>query len=1173
MPATHRTMSSALRIPFLTAAAFTLAALFPCPAAAPPKTADEFEFFEKRIRPVLAERCYECHSATSKKLKANLRLDSRDGMLKGGESGQPVIVPGDAARSRLIEALRQTNPDLQMPPRTSGKKLRDDQIADFVAWVNAGALAPKGSPKSKVQSPKSAAAKPHWAFTAPKEQAVPKVKETRWPLTPVDNFILAKLESNGLKPSPPADKFALLRRATYDLTGLPPTPAEVDTFLKDTAADAYPRLVERLLASPRYGERWGRHWLDVARYSDTKGYVYAREERFWVHAHAYRDWVIRAFNDDLPYDRFLLLQIAADQVVEKFNVPSSQFPVEPAPADLAAMGFLTLNRRFLGVTHDIVDDRIDVVTRGALGLTVACARCHDHKYDPIPTRDYYSLYGVFRSNTEEALPIASAPERTETYAVFEKELKTRVDKFNTTLAAHRDLAARRVRARAGDYLVAQLELQKYPEEGFDQVLTDKDIIPTFVRHWQTYLFHTGKQFDPVWAPWHTFAALAENEFTAKAPGALAKLLASSRAKLNPRVASAFAPPPASMRDVAERYGKLLADVNNEWLAALAAGKTNRPPPPAALADASAEALRQILYAADSPAVVPADGIVDTEMFFTSGECDALWKLQGEVDRHLIRTPVSPDYAVFLADREPKMNPRVFKRGNPAQKAEEVPRQFLEVIAGPKRQPFQHGSGRLELAQAIISPDNPLTARVMVNRIWLHHFGAGLVTTPSDFGRRAEPPSHPELLDWLARRFVAGKWSVKAMHRVLMLSATYQQEGEYSVFSVQSSVGEDLSKLGTLPKPSKANTEHLSRRARELDPANRLLSCMNRHRLEFEELRDSLLAVAGDLDPRMGGKPTDMFAAANQRRSVYGLVDRQFLPSVFRVFDFANPDLHIPQRHDTTVAQQALFFLNSPFVAERAKSLLQRPEVAAASAPREKLRQIYRAVYLRDPSASHLDAALNFVRAAEADVAALPPKPVATAWHYGFGEYDEPARVLKGFTPLPHFTGTAWQGGPQWPDAKLGWVQLTAAGGHAGNDLQHAAVRRWIAPRDATVAISGAVEHTATAGDGVRAFIAATGKGQLKTATVHNAKEEMKVATVEVKQGDTIDFIVDFRANLNSDEFKWAPVITASSATDGAKEWNAKQEFVGVPSAPPPPLPPWAQYAQVLLLANEFVFVD
>ena len=450
-----------------------MALLWPLLTAAPvlAQSPADLEFFEKQVRPLLVASCSECHG--DEKQSNELRLDSREAILKGGERG-PAIVPGKPDESLLIQAVRQSG-ELEMPP---DGKLADEQIAILEHWVEIGAPWPANDVTPADQ--RAEAQRTHWAFQPVHLPAVPSVEDAAWVKNPIDAFVLAELESRGLKPSPPADRRTLIRRVTYDLTGLPPTPAEVEAFVGDADPDAYAKLIDRLLASPQYGEHWARHWLDVARYADTKGYVYGREERFFVHAPAYRDWVVRAFNEDLPYDDFLLLQLAADQA---------------APNDrsaLAAMGYLTLGRRFLGVTHDIIDDRIDVVGRGMLGLTVGCARCHDHKYDPIPTDDYYSLYGVFQNCTERLVPIAEPAARDEAYEAFEAELKKRQQALAEAMAKAREETSAIVRRKTAEYLAAQLQLEKYPEESFSQILAKEDINPIFVRRWQAYLLKMAK---------------------------------------------------------------------------------------------------------------------------------------------------------------------------------------------------------------------------------------------------------------------------------------------------------------------------------------------------------------------------------------------------------------------------------------------------------------------------------------------------------------------------------------------------------------------------------------------------------------------------------------------------------------------------------------------------------
>ena len=1083
--------------------------------AQPPGDADAFE---KEVRPLLIARCGKCHGAD--KAKAGLRLDSRQALIDGGETG-PAVAPGRPEDSLLIAAVRHAG-DLKMPP---DRRLNDEQIAALERWVGAGAPWPESSrpaPDSKAD-----AWRRHWASRPIGDPAPPAVRAAGWCRNPIDAFVLAGLEAAGLSPSPRADRRTLIRRATYDLTGLPPTPTEVEAFAADPAPDAYEALVDRLLASPHYGERWARHWLDVARYSDTKGYVYAREERFFVQAPAYRDWVVRAFNEDLPYDRFLLLQIAADQA---------------APGDraaLAAMGFLTLGRRFLGVTHDIIDDRIDVVTRGTMGLTVGCARCHDHKFDPIPTADYYSLYGVFQNSTERLVPIAEPAVRDE---AFEQELLSRERKLQEAMAANRAEASMRARARLADYLLAQRDLSKFPEEGFDQILSKSDLIPAFVRRWESYLAAAARADDPVFRPWRAFAALRDDEFPVRAAAVASELAGPGSPALNPLVARAFQAPPASIREVAGRYVRLFDEADRHWQDLGSRAKAEGSAGPPALPDADEEALRQVLVGPRSPTVVPDEGIVSTEGFFHFEAIEALWRLQGEVERWLIQSPGAPACAVALVDREALREPRIFRRGNPATKGDEVPRRFLSALAGPDRRPFARGSGRLELAQAIVDPGNPLTARVWVNRIWQHHFGAGLVLTPSDFGLRAEAPTHPGLLDWLARRLMAGGWSTKAIHRQILLSAAYQQRAD---------------------GPADPAAREL---ALKLDPEDRLIWRMTPRRLTFEELRDTLLAVSGGLDRRPGGRAAELFpaGATNPRRSIYGLVDRQFLPGVLRLFDFANPDLHIPRRSETTVPQQALFALNHPFLAERARAL-----AAAASAddPAGRVRQLYRAAYQRDPTEAQRVEALAFLDAAGSEPRPVPPAETL-AWQYGYGAIDESAGTLREFHPLPHFSGTAWGGGPSWPDPALGWVRITALGGHAGNDLQHAAIRRWTAPRDGSVAVKSTAIHDVEAGDGIRVWLLSGRHGVLKSATLHHGRQEIDADPIAVKAGDTLDFVVDFRADLNSDEFDWAPTVRDLSAPSST--WDAARDFAGPPAAL---LTPWEQLAQVLLLANELMFVD
>ncbi len=1050
---------------------------------------DGIEFFESRIRPLLAERCIECHG--EQKQEGGLRLDSRAGWQAGGDQGA-VIVAGDPLASRLVSAVRYADESLKMPPR---KKLTDQQIDDLVHWIQIGAPDPRdGKPVSK------SITKPLWSLQPLAVVEPPAAAGNDWSDHPVDRFLLDKLQKVGLKPSPAADRRTLLRRVTFDLTGLPPSVAEVESFVNDRSPDAYAKVVDKLLDSPHYGEQWARHWLDIARYSDTKGYVYAREEKRWVHASTYRDWVVRALNADMPYDQFVRLQIAADQIVP------------PQSPDLAAMGYLTIGRRFLGVTHDIIDDRIDVVSRGMLGLTVACARCHDHKYDPIPTRDYYSLYGVFQSSAEQLVPCGDSQD-----AAAVDELAKRKKKLNDTMAQRREEQAARTRARVEQHLLAQLELEKYPEEVFSQLLDENDINPVVVRRWQAYLSSDSQRPVPLFAKWHALSAKKDIE---------------------------------GLRVAAREYGETFLQIEKQWRDLLM-----KEPNSSALPDADAERLRGVLYGDDSPCTVPDEHIANIEFFFPIGVTTELWKNQAAVDQWLLDNAGSPSHATVLVDRSRPVTPRVFLRGNPTTKGPEEPRHFLSALKemdGGEVQYFKQGSGRLELANSIADPRNPLTARVMVNRVWMHHFGRGLVNTPSDFGRRSEDPSHPELLDWLSRAFIESGWRLKSLHRMLLLSQAYQQDSR-----------------------GPADEEFVSK-AMQVDPENRFLWRMAVHRLSFEEARDAWLAASGELDLLIGGRPQPLFAKPNVRRTLYAFVDREDLSPVLRMFDFANPDLSIAQRNSTTVPQQALFAMNHPFIADRVAKLTKSVVSTDASA---SVARLYAALYQRQPTDHEMHLALAFI---DADPTRTPNHDAqpsgdsrANQWSYGFGELDVTQGKVVGFTPLPHFSGTAWQGGSSFPDPALGWLQLSASGGHPGNDLKHAVVRRWIAPVAGDYRVQSKLIHEPNVGDGIRGFICHSRQGLLKSVTVHHSSEVMNLDSLRMEVGDTIDFVVDIREGLNSDQFLWSPEVALKSSSGSAlageqSVWKADADFRGPPTAQ---LDRWGQLTQVLMLSNEFMFVD
>jgi cytochrome c553 len=721
--------------------------LAPVCATAQQLTRQQTDYFENKIRPLFVSKCYKCHSQEAPKLKGGLSLESREGWAKGGDNG-PSIVPGDPEKSMLITAVRYKDPDLQMPPK--GEKLSDEQIATLENWVKMGAPDPR---TGTVVAVKKNAPRDHWAFKPVSKAPVPEVPETNWVQTPVDAFILAKLKENGMKPSPPADKRTLIRRATFDLTGLPPTQQELKDFLADNSPGAFAKVVDRLLASPHYGERWGRYWLDTARYSDTKGDVKKmQEDPRYPYAWTYRDYVVRSFNEDKPYSRFIVEQIAADKVLAN----------QPDKRNLAAMGFLTVGERFNENQNDIINDRIDVVTKGFLGLTVTCARCHDHKFDPIPTKDYYSLHGIFASSVE--------PQREPVIGTVDTLSPEYIDYYNKV-------------------------------SGLEKKITTL----------------TGQR---------------------------------RGARGTPR----------------------LKEIQQQ-----------------------------------------------------------LVQLRGQLTELDMNNPAAPVRAMVLHDRPNPSDSPVFIRGEAENKGDVVPRQFLSILSGPNRTAYRSGSGRLELANSIANRNNPLTARVIVNRIWMHHFDAGIVTTPDDFGNQSAAPSHPELLDYLAARFMDEGWSIKKMHRLIMLSSVYQESSENNPRFAQS------------------------------DPHNRLLWRANIRRMEFEEVRDSLLAIGGKLDETIGGRPVILGAYPySTRRTVYGYIDRRDLPELYNQFDFANPDVTTGRRYETIVPQQSLFLMNSPLVMEQAKNLVSLPEFQSKESDQDRVKVLYELVYQREATPVEIQLGVRFV---------------------------------------------------------------------------------------------------------------------------------------------------------------------------------------------------------------------
>lgn len=1124
-----------LRPPSALLAATLAAALLPAFNTNAAADRDQLEFFEKKIRPILANKCYECHSVAEGKKRGNLTLDTREGSLKGGDSG-PAVVPGDLDKSLLIKAVRYKDGDLQMPPKTM---LSSAEIADLEAWVKMGAPDPRDG--ALISASPRDIAKKHWAFQPINRVAVPASINSSWEKTEIDKFILTALKESGLTPSEPADKRDLIRRATYDLVGLPPSISEFDDFVTDSSPKAWEKVVDRLLASPHYGERWGRYWLDVARYSDTKGDVNNnREDYRYPYAWTYRDYVINSFNQDKPFNTFIREQLAADIMLTKGLAQTN---------DLAALGFITVGKTFGGNRDDIIDDRIDVVSKGFLGLTVVCARCHDHKFDPIPTADYYSWHGVFnsiRDNFEDhELPLLKPIKNTREYFDYAKELNEIQKDYAETRYKEDQRIRKEAREKAGVYLYATWEVAQ-PTNTINQFIfigTERKLHSGIYDRWRRHL-QTKKSDDPLFGPWKAYSALKAGDWRSDKLSELnGKFSEAKDSSVNTVLARAIrANPPSSMRDVAAIYNKLFSDVDAQWQKALATqGRGGRTPKPLS---EQYEQIRAVLYGDERWAPASPN---DNDMFnlFSQGFQGRLQRIKGQMVALKMSHEGAPGRAMVVSDNGNGRNSKIYIRGDARNQGDEVPRRFLEALTDKDPKPFTTGSGRWDLAEAIASRDNPLTARVIVNRIWMQHFGEGIVRTPSDFGTRCDPPSHPELLDWMATWFMDNGWSIKKLHKLIMMSSVYQLTSE--------------------DDPRKS----------QLDPPNKLLYRYNVRRLDFEAMRDTLLFIGGKIDLTVGGKPVDLMDDPfPTRRTIYGMVDRRSLASIFNTFDFANPDLSTAQRYQTTVPQQALFLMNNPLVAEQARNLTARGDFRGRVTDDERIQLLYKLIYQRVPNPQELSLAKRYLATqGDLQVEAAFEDP----WQYGAGYYDPRARKVTTFSKMPmfHEEQEAWYGGTQ-----LKYAYLNAEGGHAGPP-NVGVIRRWTAQADGYVEVTGNLRHEEERGDGIIGRIVSSRSGMLGQWAVKTRSQSTSINRLAVIKGDTIDFIVDCLKIPGADGFKWAPVVNMLSVRDpkqlppgSSTTWNSQMMFSGPrKTIDARPLQAWEKFAQVLLLTNELTFYN
>ena len=1126
-------------------------------------TPEQTDFFEKKVRPVLVEHCYECHSAQSKKVKGGLKLDTRAAVLAGGDSGTSVVA-GQPDKSPLIKAVHWSDKDLEMPPK---KKLTDAQIADLEAWVKMGAPDPRDGAAVVAEIDRLIdKGRAHWSFKPVAKTPVPGPAG----LHPVDAFIRARLDAAKLKPGAPADARTLVRRLHFDLTGLPPTQAEVEAFTTAAAKNpsaAITAEADRLLASPRYGERWGRHWLDVTRYADTKGSSFNNQDTYpW--SWSYRDWVVQALNDDLPYDQFVRTQLAADLLPQP-------------PGDnraLAALGFYTVGRRTSGEVDDnVYDDRIDVIGRGLMAMTVGCARCHDHKLEPIRTKDYYALFHVLRSCKEpetcpELSPQPTSPQRT----TFLAE-RTKAAREHTTLlveSAQDALASQR--SRVGAYLLAAHDGQ-HVELSKDATIAKNILVPRdlhreiydpLVREWDKWVVKYPRMF----APWLAFAALTPEQWPTQAPVLATGFATGTDDNLNRLVAEAFAgAPPKSLAEVAALYDRVFTTLWMEWQATASSAEADAAMPtsdePALIIKSLDQSVLKRIVDIERahPSIVPVAEelrlwlVVDQAPFSTRPYDLFERKLMDEHQQKALEKTAkalsefekhanSPARAMALSEGDPQ-NGKVYVRGNPQTQGAEAPRRFIEILGGSDQKPFPpKASGRRELAEAITDPTNPLTARVIVNRVWQWHFGEGLVRTPSDFGLRGEAPTHPELLDWLTSWFIENGWSMKKLHRLLLTSATWQQDA-----------------IG----PS-------ARSARSADPANRLWGRMDPQPLGFERFRDQVLAVSGRLDlTTVGGRPIDVSQEGAVRRSLYALIDRKALASVMGSFDFPDPSFSTSQRGRTVQSGQALWLLNSAPMAAAAKALALRARPDDKPTDDVAIRALYTLTYQRQPSATELTRAKTFIAAAVPGETVIPE---ARDWAYGVGEVDAQTKALSSFTAVTSFEGAVIKGRKE-PTADASGVEISNKGGRTARQL--ALVRRWTAPLAGTVDLRAELVHHGKEAAGVTCRVVHHRSGQSDavvgewtTAGGHLMTERKGVA---VKTGDILDFITVNRDGTASEAFTWAPtIIMPDREMPGMpsmpRRWDARGDFID-PAKMPQPIGPWQSLAQALLLANEAAWVD
>lgn len=947
-------------------------------------TADEPLTFEKDIRPIFRAHCFDCHGAVDE-LSGGLDLRLVRLIQKGGDSGS-ALEAGDPGASYLLDRMRSG----EMPPGEA--KATAEEIATIERWIAQGAKTLR--PEPEAISPGLGVTpeeRDFWSFHPITRPVVPTWSPTDRVRTPVDAFLLTKLREADLSFADDANKHSLIHRSFFDLVGLAPSAEEVAEFIADDSPDAYEHLVERLLADPRYGERWARHWLDVAGYADSEGGTGDPERPY---AYKYRDYVVRSLNADKPFDQFIVEQLAGDELV-----PPAEGDLSPERIEaLIATGFLRMAPDGTAsatpdaplARNQVVGDTIKIVSTSLLGLSVGCAQCHDHRYDPIPQTDYFRMRAVFEPSLD--------PNAWKSVSQRQISLYTAADRAKAAeLEAQAQVIAAEKGKKQEEYIAAALEeeLKKHPEE------------------------------------------------------------------LREALREAVQTPD---KDRSEEQKKLLAE---------------RP---------SVNIRPGVLYQYNQKA---ADDLKSDDARIAE-----------------IRAQKPVEEFVRALTEQPGHRPKtfLFHRGDHRQPKDEILPGDLTISAPegesveiPVDDPNLPTSGRrLAYARRLTNGEHPLVARVLVNRIWIHHFGRGIVGTPSDFGRLGERPTHPELLDWLADEFVRQGWSLKTMHRLIMHSTAYRQSSE-----------QDSQRMA-------------------VDADGGLYSRMPLRRLDAEVVRDRMLAASGVLDERLFGSPVKVKAddagrvtvdGKEDRRSLYLQVRRTQPLPVLTAFDAPVMEINCERRVSSTVATQALLLMNGDFSLHQAKTMAER---------------------VRDEAATEADVELE---------TPLPVLPTAV-WQFGYSPNDPAGESQVAFRPLPHWTGSTWQGGIALPDPALNWVLLNATGGHTGETF--AAVRRWTAPSDGIVTVTGRLSHGSPNGDGVRGRLISSRDGQRGEWIAANGETQTVVDTISIQQGDWLDFVVDKRDSTNADSFGWPVQLELKETKDGQRAtvhvWDSTKGFAG-PAGP------------------------